>query len=193
MITGIILASGYSRRMKSDKLIMNINGKPMVEWAIRACSDSKLDNIILVYRTPKVKEIGERYKIKSVYNEKAYLGQSEGVKLGVKYANNNGGYMFLAGDMPYIDSKLIDRLIEEYNKNPDSIIVPFYNGKQGMPTIFPKIYRKDFLNINGDKGGRNIIRENPNLVKKVYIKDEKLGVDIDCMEDIKKVNKQMGE
>lgn len=188
MITGIILASGYSRRMKKDKLIMNINGKPMVEWAIRACSNSKLDHIILVYRNPKVKEIGDKYRIKNIYNEKAYLGQSEGIKLGIKSVRNADGYMFLTGDMPYIDSKLIDRLIEEYKKNPNSIIVPYYNGKQGMPTIFPKEYKEDFLNINGDKGGRDIIRKNPNLVKKIYIRDEKLGMDIDTMEDVERLN-----
>ena len=96
--------------------------------------------------------------------------------------------MFLTGDMPYIDSKLIDRLIEEHKKNPNSIIVPYYNGKQGMPTIFSKEYKEDFLNINGDKGGRDIIRKNPNLVKKVYIRDEKLGIDIDTMEDVGRLN-----
>lgn len=189
MITGIILASGYSKRMKKDKLIMDIHGRPMVEWVIRACFNSKLDNIILIYRSPKVKEIGEKYKVKNVYNERAYLGQSEGVKLGVKSINNNDdAYMFLTGDMPYIDSKLIDKLIEEHNKSPKSIIVPFYNEKQGMPTIFPQNYKEDFLNINGDKGGRDIINKNPNLIKKIYIKDEKLGIDIDTMEDIKSLN-----
>ncbi len=49
---------------------MNINGKPMVEWAIRACSNSKLDHIILVYRNPKVKEIGDKYRIKKTSTTK---------------------------------------------------------------------------------------------------------------------------
>ena len=189
MIIGIILASGYSKRMKKDKLTMNIKGRPMVEWTIRACSNSKLDHIILVYRRPKVKEIGEKYGIKNIYNEKAYLGQAEGVKLGVKLAKNGNSYMFLTGDMPYINSKLIDRLIEVHNKNPEYIIVPFYNGKQGMPTIFPEVYREDLLNINGDKGGRDIIMKNPDFVKRVDIEDEKLGIDIDTMEDVEKLDR----
>ncbi|NMB08083.1 MAG: NTP transferase domain-containing protein [Tissierellia bacterium] len=187
MITGIILASGYSRRMKKDKLIMNIKDKPMVEWVIKAAVDSKLDEVILVYRTVKVKEIGTKYGIKTLYNPKAYLGQSEGLKLGVRYAQNSSAYMFLVGDMPYINSQLIDKLIDEYKKNLDSLIVPFYNGKQGMPTIFPSLYRESLLNTSGDKGGRDIIKENFNSVKKVYIKEGKLGLDIDNLEDMKKI------
>ncbi len=95
---------------------MNIKDKPMVEWVIKAAVDSKLDEVILVYRTVKVKEIGTKYGIKTLYNPKAYLGQSEGLKLGVRYAQNSSAYMFLVGDMPYINSQLIDKLIDEYKR-----------------------------------------------------------------------------
>lgn len=183
MITGIILASGFSRRMKKDKLMMEIEGIPMVERVVKACVDSKLDELILIYRTPKVKEMGIKYGIRTIYNPRAYLGQSEGVKLGARVAGNSDGFMFFVGDQPFINSQLIDKLIEEYERGKSPIVVPFYNGRQGMPAIFSPIYREALMTIEGDKGGRDIIKKNMFNVKKIHLQDEKLGLDIDSMEE----------
>lgn len=193
MITGIIMAAGYSRRMERDKLIMDFKGKAMVEWVIKAAVESQLDQVILVYRREDVKRIGEKYKVKTVYNPRAHLGQAESIKAGVKSALDPTNYMFLVGDMPYIDRALIDRLIRAYDRKPGSIQVPFYGGRQGMPTIFSSIYREDLLSIEGDKGGRDIIKKNRNLVSQVNISNPKLGIDIDSMEDVKNTKLDLGE
>ena len=48
MITGIILASGLSRRMAGhDKLLLPVDGTAIVERVMRAADASRLDNIIL--------------------------------------------------------------------------------------------------------------------------------------------------
>ena len=188
MITGIILASGYSKRMKEDKLLMEVNGAKMIELVIESCKESSLDNIILIYRTEEIKKIGERYNIKTLYNPKAHLGQSEGLKLGVKAAKDSEAYMFLVGDQPFITAKLIDTLIEEYRLNKAPIVVPYYNCHRGMPTIFSSAFRDELLKVEGDKGGRDIIEKNAALVRKVFIDDKNLGMDIDTPEDFKKLN-----
>ena len=41
-ILAIIPAKGYSERLK-DKNIREVNGKPMLYWAIKACQDSRYD------------------------------------------------------------------------------------------------------------------------------------------------------
>lgn len=187
MVTGIILASGFSRRMGRDKLLIEIDGEKIIERVIKASCKSKLDDIILIYRSEDIKEIGSKYNIKSIYNENAYLGQSEGLKLGVKAAIDVTSYMFLVGDQPFITPEIINKLIEEYNQTDSSIILPYYNGHRGMPMIISSIYREELLDIVGDKGGRDIIRNNPSEVKKVYIEGENLGIDIDTLDDLKKL------
>ena len=183
MVTGIIMAAGFSKRMGEDKLLMEIDGVKMVERVICNCKNSLLDQVILVYRKKEIKEIGEMYNLNTIYNPKANLGQSESMKLGVQAASVKSAYMFLTGDQPFITSNLINLLIEEHNKSQDKIIVPYYNGKRGMPTIFPSFFKERLLDIEGDKGGRDIIKNNIHYVKKVIIEDEKLGLDIDNKED----------
>lgn len=184
MITGIILASGFSKRMGKDKLTIEINGEKVIERVIKAAIDSKLDKIILVYRTDEIKDIGEKYKLKNIYNPNAHLGQSESVILGVKESPIQSALMFIVADQPYLNTQVMDRLIQEYNKDNEKIVVPYYNNKFGMPLIFPPRFREELLKASGDKGGREIIKDNPSLLKKVYFKEEILGIDIDRPEDL---------
>lgn len=186
MITGIILASGFSRRMEKEKLLMEIDGVKIIESVIKKIKSSSLDEIILIYRKDEVRDIGDRYNIKTLYNPRADLGQSEGLKLGLRNAEFSEAYMFFVGDQPFITTSLINSLIREYKRNKESIVVPYYKGKRGMPTIFPVSFKGELLKISGDKGGRDIIEGNPFLIKKLYIDDEKLGFDIDTLVDFKK-------
>lgn len=184
MITGIILASGFSRRMKKDKLLLKIDGMPLVERVIKACTRSNLDQIILIYRREEVCNIGKRYNIKTVYNENAHLGQSEGMKLGILAGENSDAYMFFVGDQPFITSDLINSLIDEYKESKSELLVPFYKGKRGMPAIISSIYKDELLEITGDKGARDLVNKYIHKVKKIYIENERLGMDIDTPEDI---------
>lgn len=184
MITGIILASGFSNRMGEDKLLLEVQGKRVVERVIEAVKESNLDEILLIYRKKEIKSIGEKYNIKTIHNPNAKLGQSESVKKGVACALNSEAYMFIVGDQPYLNSNVINKLINEYKVNKDKIIIPFYNEELGMPIIFPGYFREKLLKVKGDKGGHEIIDDNPNLIKKVNFSDWKLGFDIDTKDDL---------
>lgn len=184
MITGIIMASGFSRRMKTDKLTIEIDGEKIIERVIKATVNSQLDEIILVYRTDEIKEIGEKYNLKCIYNPVAHLGQSASVIIGTKNSNPESALMYFVADQPYLNTKVIDRLINEYRNKEGTIIIPYFNNVFGMPIIFPPRFRPELLNVLGDKGGREIIQNYPDLLKIVHFKDEILGMDMDKPEDI---------
>lgn len=186
MITGIILGAGLSRRMGKDKLLLEVDGEKIIEKVVKACVASNLDHIILIYRNKEVMEIGRKYNIKTILNEKPELGQSESLKLGVRQAECSNAYMFLVGDQPFLNSDLINRLIKEYKENKEPILVPYYSKQRGMPMIISNVFKETLLGITGDKGARDIIRDNTSKVKRVYIEDGILGVDIDTPEDYKR-------
>lgn len=190
MITGIILASGFSNRMGQNKLLIEVDGMKVIERVINSCKNSMLDEIILVYRVDELKEIGERCGIKTISNPNAHQGQSASVIQGVENSKDLNAFMFIVGDQPFLDTKVINKLIEEYRKDTNMIVVPFYNQKFGMPIIFPNLYKEDLLKVKGDKGGREIIDNNQDLVKKIYFEDELLGIDIDTIEDLEKLNRK---
>jgi molybdenum cofactor cytidylyltransferase len=184
MISGIILASGFSKRMEQEKLLLPIGGIPLVERVLRAAQASRLDDIILIYQKEAIQNIGRKYGITTVHNGQAVEGQSAAVKLGINRAHpKTDAFMFMVGDQPFLNPSTINILIDTFQQDPHSIIVPVYNGIRGNPVLFPSAMKELLLALDGDQGGRVLIEKMPERVNLVSIDEEMSGIDIDTAED----------
>lgn len=188
MITGIILASGLSRRMGSDKLLLPVDGIAIVERVMRAADASLLENIVVIYHNPEVRKFAERYRIRQVYNPDPVQGQSMSVKAGVLAAlPQTQAYMFLTGDQPFITAETINLLITAWRAGPGHIIVPVYAGKWGSPAIFPIACRPELLELAGDTGGRAVVAVHADSVQQIEISDSREGIDVDTRKLYEKI------
>jgi molybdenum cofactor cytidylyltransferase len=145
MISAIILASGYSRRMGQNKLLLKYKGKSLIEHTIETILQCGFSEVILVGREEEVIEIGNRYGLKVIINENAVKGISESIKLGVGNAKETDGFMFFMADQPFLDVDTVKGLNKEFEENSGCIIIPRFDGKRGSPVIFPCIFKEDFL------------------------------------------------
>ncbi len=188
MISGIILASGFSRRMEQDKLLLPIEDVPVVEWIVRSAVHSRLDECILVYRNTAVRDIGTKHGLRTVHNEYAEWGQSASVKLGVTYAKQSAcGFLFLVGDQPFVQPEIINELIVHHDTQPEAILVAAYGGRRGNPVLFPSSLRSELLSLTGDTGGRAIMARMPNRIVEVPFEDNHAGIDIDTPESYRSI------
>ena len=188
MISGIILASGFSKRMKQEKLLLPMGGIALVELVICAARASRLDEVILVYQKEEVEKIGRKYGIKAVHNPRADEGQSAAIKLGINAAHpETDAFMFMVGDQPFLNPATINILIDTFLQDPHSIIVPVYNGIRGNPVIFPSVMKELLLALDGDRGGRVLIEKMSDRVNLVAIIDVMSGADIDTLEDYRRI------
>ena len=89
MISAIILASGYSRRMGKNKLLLKYRGKSLIEHTIDTILQCGFSEVILVGREEEIIEIGNRNGLKVIKNENADKGISESIKLGVVQCKRN--------------------------------------------------------------------------------------------------------
>jgi len=184
MITGIIMASGFSKRMKRDKLTLNIGKELVIEKVIKAVKASKLDEIILVYHKEEIRDIGIRYGLKTIFNSSPERGQSQSMKLGIEASSlDTEAFMFFVGDQPLLDSKTIDKIIDVFKESNKEIIVPLYNGKRGTPTLFSSKLRDRLLEIDGDSGGRKVIMDMPDKVEYISIENYRVGLDMDTWDE----------
>ena len=184
MVTGIIMASGLSRRMGTDKLLLPVDGIAIVERVMQAADASRIDDIIVVYQNPAVRKLAERYRIRQAYNPDAAQGQSASVKAGVRAAApDTGAYMFLTGDQPRINAAAINLLVNAWRSHKENIIIPVYGGRRGSPSVFPALLRDKLLALAGDTGGRAVIEQAPEIVRCIDMPDADAGIDIDTPEE----------
>jgi len=192
VITAIILASGYSRRMGQNKLLLKYRGKSLIEHTIESIMKCGFAEVIVVAREEEIIEIGNKNGLKVIKNENAVKGISESIKLGVMHAKETEGYMFFTADQPFLDSDTIKGLTVEFTENSAYIIIPRYEGKRGSPVIFPSSFKEDFLKLEGDVGGKAIINKNLEKVKFVEVQDSIKLFDVDTIENYEYILK-LGE
>lgn len=185
MIRGVILASGESRRMGAQKLLLPLKGHTIVEEVIENAKESSLSEILLVYGEPKgtFYDICKKHNISGIYNGDYKLGQSQSIIKGITGSEGVDGFLFLLGDQPFVKPDIIDSIILESEIYPSHIIVPVYNEKRGNPVFFPAGFKDELIKLTGDTGGREILMKYADLIRNVEIASPDIFFDIDNVSD----------
>ena len=117
LISAIIMAAGFSRRMGENKLLMKYNNKFLIEHTLDIISKCNFNDKVIVTQYDTIKIIGENLNFKVIINDYPNKGQSESIKLGIKNCKESEGYMFFVGDQPLLNKNDIEKLIEVFNED----------------------------------------------------------------------------
>lgn len=183
MINAIVMASGLSKRMGKNKLLLPFKGKALIEHTLNIVSNCGFTSICLVTNDTYICEIGHKLNLIVLFNNNACKGQSESIKLGLSFLPQGKGYAFFTGDQPLMDVNSIKLLMDNFQKDQEKIIVPCYKNNSGSPVIFPHKLKPELLTLDGDNGGKIVMNNNPDLIKYVPIKNANFLWDIDTMND----------
>ena len=110
MISAILLAAGLSSRMKGEnKLIKEINGKPLIVHSIKNLLGSAVDEIIIVlgYEKEAIENLVEKNKkIKLVFNKDYQKGISTSIRTGISNISSKSESFFIClGDISPLPQK----------------------------------------------------------------------------------------
>ena len=189
-ILAIILAAGFSKRMGENKLLLEYEGKTFIQTIIEKLLEINFNKIILVEDNLEIYKKYEKYdkKVFVIFNDKAENGISESIKKAVTYTKNNlevDKYMFFVADQPLLKKETILKIIEESNSN--KITVPKSNNTMYNPVIFPNKYTSELLNLEGDRGGKQIILNHLDDITFVDIENDNEFQDVDIIEEYLKL------
>lgn len=190
MISAIVMASGFSRRMGENKLLMDFNGKTIIENTFEALKKCDFKEVIVVSQYEEVLKIANKYQFKFVLNDNAQIGQSESIKLGIRNSGKCDGYMFFVGDQPLINNDDLKELINEFERKKEYIVIPRYDNKTGNPVIFPTCLKNNLLSLKNDEKGKKVINEY-DKIKYVNVSKYTL-LDVDTKLDYENLKKLKG-
>ncbi|MEW6455488.1 MAG: nucleotidyltransferase family protein [Acidobacteriota bacterium] len=185
-VSAILLAAGKSERIGNSKQLLPFKDSTIIETILGAFLNSYIVETIIVIRKDdlQLKKIVKNYRVKLCLNPYKESEMKDSVSLGLKMVNKNSrGIMVSPSDLPLITTSLINRLVENFNKNPQKIIIPVYEERRGHPTIFPIKYLKNLAGLKENIGLREIIRKNSRNIEEVEIYDEAFLIDVDIYED----------
>ncbi len=183
----LVLAAGKSSRMKTDKQLLKIADKPMLQVVLEKALEiaPKATFCTLGENFKEVKKSIRLSNINYIHNTNYHKGLSESIKSGIAYFKSvNAPFkavFVLLGDQPAIEMKYLKKLRALWNQNRQKIIASSYNNSPGVPAIFPRIYWNELAHINGDKGAKNMMLKNQkNTILSTFTANL---IDIDTLED----------
>ena len=183
----ILLAAGNSKRFNGNKLLAIYKNKPIYMYIVEKVVNLKINKIICVTQYEEIKEALLNTNINVVMNNNSNLGVSSSIKIGINFDKNADGYMFMVCDQPFISIQTLNSVIDNFIKGDKGIVCVGCGNNKGNPVIFSKKYINELLSLEGDNGGKVIIKGNLNDLKIVNVDNEIELLDIDTQEEFGKI------
>jgi CTP:molybdopterin cytidylyltransferase MocA len=184
MIAAVVLAAGASTRLGHPKQLSVIAGETLLERAVRTAREAGLSPVIAVVKDAALIEPLKARGVQVLLNRKSFEGMATSIRTGVRWAKGlkADGVVLMTCDQPGVMAEHLHALCAE----PDSMAGSGYAGKIGIPAYFPAARFEQLMELEGDVGAREMLREARSVVS------EALRLDVDTAEDLKRARELFG-
>jgi molybdenum cofactor cytidylyltransferase len=186
-VAAIVLAAGRSTRMgEANKLLADIGGTAMVRRVVEAVLASGARPVLVVtgHQGADVAAAIAGLAVTPVANPDYATGLSSSLKAGVRSLPEDcDGVLVVLGDMPRISPEHLDRLIAAFGAEEGAaVIVPVLAGRRGNPVLWPAVYFRELLQLEGDAGARRLFAVHAGAVREIDLGTNAIFVDVDTPE-----------
>lgn len=184
----IVLAAGGSTRFGSPKQLARWGEQTFIERAVDVALSAQHVQAVAVVLGAEIEGcravLGDR-PVQIVINDRWREGQSTSMQAGLKavsaYASS---VIFLLVDLPKLTPSVVDSLIERHRQTLAPIVWPEFEGKRGNPVLFDRSLFSQLMQIEGDIGGRPLLKAYQAQAERVVVTDPTILHDFDRPEDM---------
>jgi molybdenum cofactor cytidylyltransferase len=166
----LVLAAGASSRMQTPKQLLKIGNKTLLEVVLEkalAISSSPI-YCVLGANATTIQQETTTENVVYIFNENYQEGLSSSIVSGINYLEKNlpnlEGVFILLADQPAIEIAYLKNLLELFSKHKKNIIASNYQKRNGVPTIFPKVFFNELKLLKGDFGAKDFLEKNKNAI-----------------------------
>ena len=188
-VCAIVLAAGRSTRLKDEnKLLAALGGQAIIARVVDAVLASRAMGVHVV-----VAHESARIVAALAGRPVAFVAAPEGCGIGVSIsagiraleATAADGALIVLGDMPFVESGHLDRLIAAFAASGGpALCVPTHAGRRGNPRLCPRSSFPQLMRLEGDVGGRDLLASGAFNVLEVAMADDAVLQDIDTAADL---------
>jgi len=166
-VGGIVLAAGSSSRMPgSQKLLLDIDGVPMVRHVFEAASEGGCHQTVVVYAEDDVRQAVDG-RAELVFNPKAQTGMASSLRVGLKAMRPEiEAAAILLGDQPLVGARTVATLLRAWRREGSRPAVAVSQGVGGWapPVVLSRELWSELLALRGDSGARQVLHGRPELL-----------------------------
>ena len=154
----LLMAAGNASRFQSNKLLAEFRGKPLVLWALERIDPARFSQVTVVTQYPEICTMAEEFGFPWLKNDHPDWGAAYTIRLGTEAMAQCDAILYLVADQPLLDAASIAKILETWQETPDRIVAPAHDGRTGNPCIFPREFFPELCQLQGDVGGKCVIK-----------------------------------
>jgi molybdenum cofactor cytidylyltransferase len=194
-LAAVILAAGASTRFGAPKQLAAVNGRPMLVTALAAAATVPGPIFVvtgayaaevetLLGALPVALQYQLRNRLHMLHNPNWASGQASSLHVSVRgLPDHVQAGIWMPADQPYLDPILLAQLATAWRQGAD-LAAPEVNGYlRGAPALFDRRYWPELLLVEGDAGGRSILRRYSARVRTIRTPEAALR-DVDSPHDL---------
>ncbi len=158
-MAAVILAAGGSRRYGAQKLLVDLDGRPLLQHVIDAATASTARDVVLVvgHASEEVLGAARLGRARSVLNADWASGQASSLRAGLRAVAGADAAIILLGDQPRITPALVDALVERQRETGAVAVISSWNDRRSPPTLLRRELWPSIDGLAGDVGAREIL------------------------------------
>ena len=191
MIAAVMLAAGLARRMGRQKLLLQLQGKPVVRLSVEHIV-SHVEDVVVVTgpEDTAIRQALEGLLVRFAVNPRPQDGQGTSIAAGVAALKPwTTAALIALGDQPRTPAAVVPALLDAFRRSGKAIVAPVYQGVHGTPVLFSSEVFGELRALTGDAGARAVVKVNPERVEAVAF-DIAMPPDVDTPEDYAKLHVQ---
>jgi molybdenum cofactor cytidylyltransferase len=188
----IVLAAGKSKRMGSNKLLLKVGGKTIIEHLLDKLSP--LDTIVVLgHRPEQLKQIILNHGAKPVYNTRYELGMTTSFQAGLHSIEEDVEAVFLIlSDTFGFNEDLLDRMLTKMEITGALIVSPVYEGIRGHPALISSKLFPEFKKMTLNETIKDILSKHE--MEHMFVNgDIWTTLDLDTPYDYERLKKLWGQ
>jgi CTP:molybdopterin cytidylyltransferase MocA len=158
MIGGIVLAAGAGTRFGGGKQLAWLDGRPLLEHAVRAMTSAPVGRVVVVLgaEAEHVLALVDLHGAEPVVCGRWSKGQSASLACGLAELADCEAVVVTLGDQPRVSPDAIRRVIASRGGGAAAVRATYGSGP-GHPVLLERVLFDRLRNVTGDHGARNLL------------------------------------
>ena len=153
----VVMASGLSARYGRDKLLERLDGREIIRHTVGSLIAAGFMPLV-VTRSEAIRALMDRDGVACVRPDGPL--KSDTMRAGLEsLPEDAAGFLFTPADQPLVRPASLKKLAERFLSCPARAVMLGFGSAAGSPVIFPAACRGALLAYRGDRGGKDVLRE----------------------------------
>ena len=157
---------------------------------LKAAAKQRQEQLIVVTSHQEIADCVTKEGVTLAWNDCPQKGITSSIQCGLSATNGiqeDTAYLFAVADQPFLTKTELLCFVDGFLQSGKALGCMAYGTQWGNPAIFSGNMAKKLLDLQGDRGGKQLLRENPDCVFVYACQSNATLYDIDTKQDLESI------